>query len=175
VFSKELPVPVSFDPGAPETAVFSEPFDIPGEGNVRVRLKAPVANNWVYVEGALINEQTGEMDDFDAEVAYYHGTDEDGSWSEGEQTAHTYLASVPAGRYVLRLQPQWEKGNVPASYEVTLTSRVPRLYQAVLAVLALGVWPLIVAWRRMRFESERWSESDHPWGGGGDDGGGDDE
>jgi hypothetical protein len=177
VFSKELPLPVSSEPGAPETAVFSEPFEIPAAGNVRVRLKSGALNNWVYVEGALINETTGDVDDFDAEVAYYQGTDEDGSWSEGDRTVYTYLASVPAGRYVLRLQPQWEKGNAPQSYEVTLTSRVPRLYQALLAVLALGVWPLIVAWRRMRFESERWSESDHPWGGGegGDDDGGDDE
>jgi hypothetical protein len=178
VFTKDLAIPTSLAPGAPETAVFSEPFEIPVSGNVQVKLDAPVANNWVYVEGALINETTGDVDDFDAEVAYYSGTDEDGSWSEGSQSARTYVASVPAGRYVLRLQPQWEKGNVPSRYGITLRSRVPRLYQAVLAVLALAAWPLLVAWRRMRFESERWSESDHPWGGSGgddDDDGGDDE
>ncbi|HEV7498943.1 MAG TPA: hypothetical protein VGQ33_03020, partial [Vicinamibacteria bacterium] len=74
-----------------------------------------------------------------------------------------YIASVPAGRYVLRLEPQWEPGHAPSDYELTVRSRVPRFSYAFLAMLAVLVWPVIVTWRWFRFEVARWSESDHPW------------
>jgi hypothetical protein len=62
-------------------------------------------------------------------------------------------------------------GKPPLSYTLSLRSRVPRLHQALLAILLIFVWPLLLFWRKMRFESQRWSESDHPWmsGSSGDD------
>jgi hypothetical protein len=155
--------------GAPESAVFSEPFPISRSGNVEVRVEAPVANSWLYLDGALINESTGDVHDFDAEVAYYAGVDGDGAWSEGGQTAFAYVGGVAAGDYVLRLAPQWEAGKAPSSYSVTLRNRVPRLYQATLALVLILGWPLLLLWSRLRFEAARWSESDHPWSSGGDD------
>ena len=107
--------------------------------------------------------ETGGVDDFDLETSYYSGSDSDGAWSEGSTEARTFIASVPPGRYVLRLGPQWEAGKPPPTYDLRVRSRVPRGYQLVLALLALLVWPIVVAWRSMRFESRRWSESDHAW------------
>lgn len=155
--------------GSPESAVFTEKFLIPSAGNVEVRVDAPVANSWLYLDGALINEATGDVHEFDAEVAYYAGADSDGSWSEGGQKAHAYVGSVEKGEYVLRLQPQWEAGKAPSSYSVILRSRVPRLHQALLALLALAAWPALLLWSKLRFEAQRWSESDHPWVSGGED------
>jgi len=57
--------------------------------------------------------------------------------------------------------PQWEAGKPPPAYDLRVRSRVPRLYQLVLALAGLFVWPVVVGWRSMRFESRRWSESDH--------------
>ena len=51
----------------------------------------------------------------------------------------------------------------PGSYALTVTSRVPRFYHMFLAVLALLAWPAGRLWRYFRFETQRWSESDHPW------------
>jgi Domain of unknown function (DUF4178) len=156
--------------GAPESASFSEPFEISSEGNVEIQVNAPVNNSWLYLDGALINDATGGLDEFDAEVSYYHGTDSDGSWSEGGQHARAFVGEVPPGRYVLRLAPQWEAGKAPSGYDVIVRSRVPRFYQLVLAELALWSWPLLLLWRRGRFEAQRWAESDHPWvSSGGDD------
>jgi len=171
VFSATFSIPNRVLPGSPEAAVFSEPFEIDRSGNIEVRLEAPVANSFVYVDGALINETTGDVDEFDAEVTYYHGVEDGESWSEGGTHARAYMSRVPAGRYVLRLAPQWEVGKPPISYALTLRSRVPRLHQALLAILLIFVWPLLLFWRKMRFESQRWSESDHPWmsGSSGDD------
>jgi DNA-directed RNA polymerase subunit RPC12/RpoP len=162
VYSASFPIPATAVPGAPESAVFTEPFEVPRGGNLQVKVDAPVNNSWLYLDGALINEQTGGLDEFDAEVSYYHGRDSDGSWSEGGTSARTYVGSVPAGRYVLRLAPQWDASLRPASYSVTVRSRVPRLHHALGAVAAILAWPVLLAWRRFRFEVVRWSESDHP-------------
>jgi hypothetical protein len=156
-------VPVGTAPGSPEAATFLGPFDVPTNGNLQVKINAPVSNSWLYLSGALINEATGALDDFDLEVSYYYGRDSDGSWSEGGTTATQYIATVPAGRYSMRLEPQWEPGRQPPDYTVSVRSRVPRFYHVILAWLALLAWPAFVSWRWFRFEAERWSESDHPW------------
>jgi hypothetical protein len=166
VHKQQVVIPTGVAAGAPEAALFTDAFFVQETGNLEVSVKAPVSNSWLYLDGALINEETGAVDDFDLEVSYYFGSDSDGSWSEGTTEARTYIASVPPGRYVLRLGPQWEAGKPPPSYDLRVRSRVPRAYQLVLALLALFVWPIVVAWRSMRFESRRWSESDHSWSGG---------
>jgi len=149
--------------GSPESAVFSERFAVPRWGNLEVRVDAPVDNSWLYLDGALIDEASGDVHEFDAEVAYYTGVDSDGAWSEGGPHARTYLGGVRGGEYVLRLLPQWEAGKMPSSYTVTLRSGVPRLYQVLLALLLILLWPALLVWSKLRFEAARWSESDHPW------------
>jgi hypothetical protein len=162
VHTESFAIPQTAVPASPEAAVFTQRFFVERSGNLEVRVDAPVDNSWLYLDGALINEETGEVDEFDAEVEYYHGTDSDGSWSEGGTAAYRYVSAVPPGRYVLRLGPQWEPGKNPGSFSVRVRSRVPRIYQALLAGLAVCAWPLLVAWRHVRFESRRWAESDHP-------------
>jgi hypothetical protein len=163
LLQETVPINAGAVSGTPEAAAFLGPFEVPSDGNVQVKVKAPVANSWLYLEGALINEETGDVNEFDTEVSYYSGYDSDGSWSEGGTSDTRYVASVPAGRYTLRLEPQWEANAPPSQYEVTVRSRVPRFYQAFLALLAIWLWPLLLAWRHMRFEVARWSDSDHPW------------
>jgi hypothetical protein len=161
VHKQTVAIPAGVAPAAPEAALFTDFFFVQETSNLEVTVTAPVNNSWLYLDGALINEETGAVDDFDLEVSYYSGSDSDGSWSEGSTEARTYIASVPPGRYVLRLGPQWEAGKPPPIYDLRVRSRVPRGYQLLLALLALFVWPIIVGWRSMRFESRRWSESDH--------------
>jgi hypothetical protein len=163
VHSQQLIVPAAAASGTPEAATFTEPFVVSDSGNLEVKIDAPVSNSWMYFAGALINEDDGGLDEFDADVEFYSGVDSDGSWSEGGHTARRYIASVMPGRYVLRLEPQWEPGKQPVAYNVTLRSRVTRFYWFLFAGLLLGFWPLVVAWRHLRFEGQRWSESDHSW------------
>ncbi len=150
--------------GAPESAAFLGPFVVADPGNLQIRVTAPVSNTWLYLDGALINDETGEVDEFDAEISYYFGSDSDGSWTEGGTEETRYVAAVPPGRYTLRLAPQWEAGHSPpASYDVLVRSRVPRFSHVLLAWMALLAWPIGLSWSWMRFESRRWSESDHAW------------
>jgi hypothetical protein len=163
VHHQSVAIPPTMVSGSPEAALFTDRFFLEEPGNLEVKVQAPVNNSWLYLDGALINEETGEVDEFDLEVSYYTGRDSDGSWSEGGQGARTYVAAVPPGRYVLRLAPQWEAGRPVSVYNLEVRSRVPRLYQAGLAALVLLLWPILLSWRSFRFEMERWSESDHAW------------
>ena len=163
VHRETVSIPASATPGAPEAATFAGPFEVPAESNLEVKVEAPVSNSWLYLEGALINEETGSVDEFDVEVSYYSGRDSDGSWTEGGTSAERFIPVVPAGRYTLRLEPQWEAGQRTASYSLSVRNRVPRFYHFFLAALALMAWPTLRLWRWFRFETQRWSESDHPW------------
>jgi hypothetical protein len=165
VFSDTIEIPASAVSGAPEAATFSGPIVMPSESNVEIEARANVDNSWLYLDGALINEDTGALDEFDLEVSYYHGSDSDGAWSEGAHSARSTVAAVPAGRYTLRLSPQWEANHRPTRYEITLRRRVPSFWHLVLVALALLAWPVLASMRQSGFESRRWSESDHPWGG----------
>jgi hypothetical protein len=164
VHRESVRIPPAVGPGAPEAAVFAGPFEVPADSNLEVKVEAPVSNSWLYLEGALINDDTGAVDEFDVEVSYYTGVDSDGSWSEGGTSEARFIPAVPAGRYTLRLAPQWETGQRPVSgYDLVVRNRVPRFYHLFLATLALLAWPALRLWRYFRFETERWSESDHPW------------
>lgn len=164
IHRESVAIPATATPGAPEAAVFAGPIFVPATSNLQVKVHAPVSNSWLYLEGALINEETGAIDEFDLEVSYYSGYDSDGSWSEGSTTEARYIPTVPPGRYTLRLEPQWESGRPPpSSYALTVTNRVPRFYHVFVAALALLAWPAGRLWRYFRFETERWSQSDHPW------------
>ncbi len=113
VHKQAVVIPSGLAPAAPEAALFTDAFFVQETGNLEVSVKAPVSNSWLYLDGALINEETGAVDEFDLETSYYYGADSDGSWSEGSTEARTYVAAVPPGRYVLRLGPQWEAGKPP--------------------------------------------------------------
>jgi len=162
VHTEDFSIPATAVSGAPESAVFTQPFEVKAGGNLEASVLAPVDNSWLYLDGVLINEETGEVDEFDLEASYYYGRDSDGSWSEGTKRPSTYIGSVRPGRYVMRLAPQWEAGRNPGTFTLILRSRVPRFRYAFFGALAILAWPAILGWRQLRFETRRWSESDHP-------------
>lgn len=164
VHRQTVEIPATAVPGAPESAIFAGPMFVTSHSNLEVQVRAPVSNSWLYLEGALINEETGAVDEFDLEVSYYSGVDSDGSWSEGSTSEARFIPAVAPGRYTLRLEPQWETGRTPPpSYALTVTSGVPRFYHAFLAAIALLAWPALRLWQYLRFETLRWADSDHPW------------
>lgn len=139
--------------------VFTEPFELAARQNIRVEARAPVSNSWAFVEGDLVNEETGLVQNFSAPIEYYYGTSDGESWSEGSDSYVTHLSALPAGRYSLRLEAQWEKWQEPLAVQVSVRQGVPRiLYFAVLLVL-LAIGPAVIVVRRASFEQRRWAES----------------
>jgi predicted RNA-binding Zn-ribbon protein involved in translation (DUF1610 family) len=163
VHSQRIATPTTVAPATPEAAAFVGPIEVADHSNLHVGVDADVDNSWLYLAGSLINENTGVVDDFDLEASYYHGRDSDGAWTEGSRRASRSIPSVAPGRYTVRLEPQWQAGKTPPAYDLTIRSRVPGFGRFLLAAFALFAWPLLVAWKHVRFEYRRWSESDHPW------------
>jgi uncharacterized protein DUF4178 len=145
-----------------ELSFVTEPFELKGRtSDIEVTTAANVDNSWIYVNYALINQDTGHAYDFGREVSYYHGVDSDGSWSEGSSNNHVIVPSVPAGNYYLRIEPESDPNHGTITYRVTLKRDVPQLSFIGLAVIALLIPAGFLTWRSMNFEHLRWAESEY--------------
>ncbi len=129
--------------------------------DVELRTEANVDNGWIYVNYALIDQDSGHAYDFGREVSYYHGYDSDGAWTEGDRTNSVVVPSVPPGNYYLRIEPEGEPFHSPISYTVTLKRDVPQISFFGFALLALLIPAAFLTWRAMSFEHLRWAESDY--------------
>lgn len=146
-------------------SVFSEPFQLNGRKNIRVTARSNVDNTWLYVEGDLISDATGDVQTFSLPVEYYHGVDDGESWSEGSQSPSIHLSAMPAGQYMLRLEAQWEKWQQPVTLSVRIEQGVPRVLHWFLAMLFVSIIPVFVALHQFSFERRRWADSDYsPFG-----------
>lgn len=158
----------AYDRSAGEQGAFvTAPFALTGRpSGVAIDLDAALDNDWVFFTLSLINEQTGETREVTRQLEYYSGVDSDGSWSEGDRSETVRLASVPAGRYFLRIEPEGgEVGRPRVGYTVQVRHDAPHYgfyavaFFALLAPLMFGLFPSAA------FENRRWAESDHPIGG----------
>jgi hypothetical protein len=146
-----------------EASFVTDTFDLDGRtSNVEVNTTADVDNSWIYLNYALINQDTGQAWDFGREVSYYHGRDSDGSWSEGSQNDSVVIPYVAAGKYYLRIEPEVDAKHPPIAYTVQVKRDVPLFTIFGLAFLALLIPAIALSWRSLNFERQRWAESDHP-------------
>jgi hypothetical protein len=146
-----------------EASFVTDVFNLQGRtSNVEVTTSANVDNSWIYLNYALINQDTEQAWDFGREVSYYHGYDSDGSWTEGSQKNTVIIPSVPAGHYYLRIEPEVDATHPPIAYSVQVKRDVPVLGFFGIAFLALLLPAIAITWRSINFERMRWAESDHP-------------
>jgi hypothetical protein len=146
-------------PGKSAEASFVTPtFELAGSNkNVAVGAHANVDNDWIYLNFALINDQTGQTFDFAREVSYYH--DSDGS--EGSRDNKVVIPDVPAGRYYLRVEPEMSSTAPATRYEIFVRRDVP-IYSFFWIAAGLLLIPPFATWfRSNQFEARRWRESDY--------------
>ncbi len=157
-----------FNAAEPEKSKVSQYFQLDGRAsNVELKFTTNVSNNWIYLNGALINEDAGTAIDFGKEIEFYSGVDGGESWSEGSGSDTAFLPSVPAGKWYLRLDP--EMGGPQCACTVQVYRDVPR-WVPIWFVLAILLLPFLwFVWRKHAYEVKRWSESDYPIGGSSDD------
>lgn len=147
-------------PNADGTQVFfSQPFELAGRRNIRIVGESPVQNTWVYLEGDLINDETGVVQSFPIDISYYQGVEDGESWTEGEQTDSAYTSAMPAGRYVLRLEGQWERWQQPATVQIRIEQNVTHGFNLLVALIVLSIVPFAMLIYHISFERRRWSES----------------
>src|SRR5256885_1053354 len=146
-----------------EASFVTDVFELTGRtSTVEVKTYAPVSNHWIYLNYALINQDTGQAWDFGREVSYYSGYDSDGSWSEGKQNDAVVVPRVPPGHYYLRIEPEADPALPGIPYTVEVNRDVPVFGIYGIAFLALLAPAVIMSLRAYTFEWSRWSESDHP-------------
>jgi hypothetical protein len=154
----------TFVHGADEQAAFVTPaFELTGRpSNVALDINTQLNNDWVYFTFTLINESTGEIREAGKQVSFYSGVDSDGKWTEGSKKGSVYYASVPAGRYFLRVAPEGGEPATPsAAYTLQVRRDVPHYGFYILAFVALTL-PALFSWvPSSTFESRRWAESDY--------------
>jgi Domain of unknown function (DUF4178) len=158
VFTQTVTLPPL--PNADGTQVFfSQPFELAGRRNIRIVGESPVQNTWVYLEGDLINDETGVVQSFPIDISYYQGVEDGESWSEGGQTDSAYTSAMPAGRYILRLEGQWERWQQPATVQIRIEQNVTHGFNLLVALIVLSIGPIAMAIYHIGFERRRWSES----------------
>jgi len=100
--------------GAPkgEASFVTDIFELKGrESNVAVLTEANVSNSWIYLNYALIDQDTGRAWDFGREVSYYSGSDSDGSWTEGSRKDKVIVPDVLLEPHNASLQLAFYTGN----------------------------------------------------------------
>jgi len=158
VFSQTITLPPL--PNADGTQVlFSQPFELAGRRNIRIVGESPVQNTWVYLEGDLINDETGVVQSFPIDISYYQGVEDGESWSEGGQSDSAYTSAMPAGRYVLRVEGQWERWQQPATIAIRIEQNVTHGFNLLIALIVLSIGPILMGIYHISFERRRWSES----------------
>jgi Domain of unknown function (DUF4178) len=145
-----------------EASFVTDTFELKGHtSNVQLTTSTNVNNSWIYLNYALINQDTGHAYDFGREVSYYYGYDSDGRWSEGSSNDSVTVPSVPPGTYYLRVEPESDPTRNTIFYTITVKRDVPQATFFGLGVLALLLPAILITWRSLNFEHLRWAESDY--------------
>jgi hypothetical protein len=155
------------NPAAPQT-VFSQPFDLRGNRNVKISAAAPVNNAAADLDIDLVNEQNNQVESVEIPISYYQGVEDGESWTEGSQNTDVTLSSLPGGRYTLRVEGTLENVQQPLPITVKVEQNVVRGVNFCMAFFILALLPVLSLVRKWMFESRRWSESMFGGGGGED-------
>ncbi|MFM9904467.1 MAG: DUF4178 domain-containing protein [Pyrinomonadaceae bacterium] len=140
-------------------AVFSQPFDLNGNKNVRITAGAQVDNSWADLDVDLINDQSQEVESVSVPVEYYSGSDSDGAWTEGGKTTDAMLSALPPGKYTLRVEGTWQNWQAQMPVSVKVEQGVNRGVNFCCALLILLIVPVLGLFRKFTFESSRWKDS----------------
>lgn len=118
VASMTIPMPAISQPEPAPTgqgASFSAPFEVPSTSTMEVEINTTSDNEYIGVVGALINQSSGEVIEFYLDAGFYHGISGGESWREGSKEGDILLSGVPAGTYVMRVDPYWTSYSQPGA------------------------------------------------------------
>jgi hypothetical protein len=142
-----------------EQIVFSQPFELNANRNVKITATAPTQNSWTSIDVDLVNEQNNAVESVPLDIEFYTGSDSDGPWSEGGIENSAVLSSVPAGRYSMRVAGSWGNWQQPQPVRIVIEQNASRGVNFFCALLLLSIVPLFTFIWYLTFESRRWGES----------------
>ncbi len=158
VLSEDIILPPLVNPATPQ-AVFSQPFELKANRNVRITASAPVSNSWADLDVDLVNDQSQEVESVNVPIEYYNGTDSDGAWTEGGQSQDAALSSLPGGKYTLRVEGTWQNSTLAMPVSVKVEQNVNRGINFICALIILAIVPVLGLFRKFSFETRKWKDS----------------
>ncbi len=158
VLSQTVTLQPTANAAQPQTT-FSQPFELKGNRNVKISASAPVNNSTADLDIDLVSEQSQEVESVNIPVSYYQGVEDGESWTEGSPNNDATMSSLPAGKYTLRVEGTLEGVQRPLPVAVKVEQNVSRGVNFILAFIVLSLLPIISFFRKIIFESKRWSES----------------
>ncbi|MFO1371913.1 MAG: DUF4178 domain-containing protein [Candidatus Competibacteraceae bacterium] len=151
-----------FDDSTKDKTLTTEPFPLSGRAsNVAIQITTNLNNNWIYLDLALIERDTGASYAINREISYYQGVEDGESWSEGSVSDEAVLSEIPAGNYYLSVESELPSPSPKVTCTFTITRDETSWANFFLALLGLLIVPFIFHWRARSFERTRWAESDH--------------
>jgi len=146
------------------TSFVSSPFALTKwRSNLEIDIAAPVDNNWLDLEAALVNTNTGTEYSLEQVVQYYHGYEDGENWTEGSSRETTYLNSIPAGNYLLRVRASRDTSNLGwnsmNNFTLTVKNDVSNDRNLWIFIVLLLIWPIVQFFRMWYFEKRRWEGS----------------
>ena len=153
-----------YSPSSTEASFVTPEFELKGRtSDVEVQTDADVSNQWIYLNYALIDEDTGQAYDFGREVSLLQRR-RFGRPMDRKAASTIGSCCLPFRRAVITCASS--RNRTPSfgqiGYTVTVTRDVPVLGIYLLALAALLLPALLISWRTYNFEQMRWAESDHP-------------
>jgi len=158
VLKQDVSLPPMTNATAAQT-VFSQPFDVKANRNIRISASAPVSNSFAELDVDLVNDQSQEVESVNIPIEYYFGSDSDGSWTEGSKDQDATLSSLPAGKYTLRVEGTWQDWQQPMPISLKVEQNVNRGVNFLCAFVVLLIVPVLGLFRKISFESRRWKDS----------------
>ncbi|MEL7472259.1 MAG: DUF4178 domain-containing protein [Planctomycetota bacterium] len=122
----------------------------------KARLEAPIRNEWVYLDVALIDEQDRALVDFSTQASYYEGVASDGPWTEGRRHDSTVFRVDAPGEYRFLLKGEASTPNAfrPLRIDVLQGAAISR-YHFIGAGLC-AAWGCVVWLRGHSFHHKKW-------------------
>src|SRR6185369_15290934 len=142
VLNQDMILPPMANATAPQ-AMFSQPFDIRANSNVRITAGAQVDNSWADLDIDLVNDQSQEVESVNIPVEYYSGVDEGEAWTEGDKQSDATISSLPAGKYTLKVEGTWQNWQAQMPVTVKVEQGVNRGVNFVCALLLLVIVPVL--------------------------------
>jgi uncharacterized Zn finger protein (UPF0148 family) len=152
---------VTLPPSAPTVpqVVFSKPFELKSNRNVRISAAASFNNSGADLGIDLINEQDNKIESVNIPISYFQGVEDGESWSEGSPSEDATMSSLPGGKYTLRVEGSMENITQPLQINLKVEQNVNRGVNFCCAFIVLLIVPLLGLFRKWSFESSRWKDS----------------
>ena len=129
--------------------------------NLVLRHDTDLDNNWLGLNLTLIDKKSGRAWMAQSDVAYWHGSDDGESWSEGDRSRELVFRDLPAGSYYFIIDPE-----ISAEKPVAVADRIKVIRDQAawsnffFLLILLAAFPLFSRYRMTAFENERWKNAD---------------